>query len=125
MLSSKTSKVLAVFMAVSTTVAFASWMAQDVDIPAEQETGPQTLLDDEGREYTLTQNADGTETATYEDGRSVTVKREENGSLRYISGAEGLIAGLAAVGTPVQAHDAHAPCTRITTLFRLRQYALR
>ncbi|SEA14258.1 hypothetical protein [Selenomonas ruminantium] len=96
MLSTKTSKVLAVFMAVSTTVAFASWMAQDVDIPAEQETGPQTLLDDEGREYTLTQNADGTETATYEDGRSVTVKREENGSLRYISGAEGLIAGLAA-----------------------------
>lgn len=96
MLSSKTTKVLAVFTAVATTAAFASWLAEDADISAERDEGTQTLVDDEGREYTLTQNEDGSETATYEDGRSVTVKREEDGSLRFLHGSEGLIAGLAA-----------------------------
>ena len=96
MLSSKTSKVLAVFTAAATTAAFASWLAEDADILAEQDEGPQILVDDEGQEYTLTQNEDGSETAAYEDGRSVTIKREENGSLRFLHGSEGLIAGLAA-----------------------------
>ena len=96
LLSSKTTKVLAVFTAAATTAAFASWMAADSDSLAEQDEGTQTLVDDEGREYTLTQNEDGSETATYEDGRSVTIKREENGSLRFLYGSEGLIAGLAA-----------------------------
>lgn len=56
----------------------------------------QRLTDDSGVEYTLIDNGDGTETARYDDGRAVTFRREEDGSLDYISGAAGLLAGMAA-----------------------------
>ena len=54
------------------------------------------LTDDSGAEYTLIDNGDGTETAKYDDGRSVTFKRQEDGTLDYLAGTAGLIAGLAA-----------------------------
>ena len=96
MLSAKTTKVLAVFTAVATTAAFANWLAEDEDIPAEQADGAEILTDEDGQEYTLTQNEDGTETATYEDGRTVTFKRDEDGGLNFLSGSAGLLAGIAA-----------------------------
>lgn len=96
MLSDKTTKVLAVFTAVATTAAFSAWLLDEED-PAGHETAEnQILTDDNGQEYTLTQNEDGTETATYEDGRTVTFRRNEDGSLDFLSGSAGLLAGLAA-----------------------------
>ncbi len=56
----------------------------------------QRLTDDNGVEYTLIDNGDGTETARYDDGRSVTFKRADDGSLDYLYGAAGLLAGMAA-----------------------------
>lgn len=56
----------------------------------------QRLTDDNGVEYTLIDNGDGTETARYDDGRSVTFRRQEDGSLDFLSGTAGLIAGMAA-----------------------------
>ena len=61
-----------------------------------QNLAGQRLTDDNGVEYTLIDNADGTETARYDDGRSVTFRRQEDGSLDYLYGAAGLIAGMAA-----------------------------
>ena len=58
--------------------------------------GGQRLTDDNGNEYTLVDNGDGTETAAYDDGKSVTFQRQEDGSLDYLAGTAGLIAGLAA-----------------------------
>ena len=62
----------------------------------ENEVIGQRLKDDNGVEYTLIDNGDGTETAKYDDGRSVTFRRQEDGSLDFVSGAAGLIAGMAA-----------------------------
>ncbi|MBO4400783.1 MAG: hypothetical protein J5809_02940 [Selenomonadaceae bacterium] len=56
----------------------------------------QRLTDDSGVEYTLIDNGDGTETARYDDGRAVTFRREEDGSLDFVSGTAGLLAGMAA-----------------------------
>ena len=68
--------------------------------PAEtaqtQKLAGQRLTDDSGVEYTLIDNGDGTETARYDDGRSVTFQRQEDGSLDYLYGAAGLLAGMAA-----------------------------
>ena len=68
--------------------------------PAEttqtQKLAGQRLTDDTGVEYTLIDNGDGTETARYDDGRSVTFQRQEDGSLNYLAGAAGLIAGMEA-----------------------------
>ena len=65
--------------------------------PAETNTAVgQRLKDDSGNEYTLIDNGDGTETAKYDDGKSVTFRRQEDGSLDYLSGTAGLIAGMAA-----------------------------
>lgn len=58
--------------------------------------GSQNLVDDNGNEYTLTQNSDGTETARYNDGQEVTMRRHDDGSIDFVSGAAGLIGGLAA-----------------------------
>ena len=66
-----------------------------------QKLAGQRLTDDNGMEYTLIDNGDGTETARYDDGRSVTFQRQEDGSLSYLAGAAGLIAGMAA-GTAFQ-----------------------
>ena len=67
-------------------------------VPAEtqQNLAGQRLTDDNGVEYTLIDNGDGTETARYDDGRSVTFRRQEDGSLDFLSGTAGLIAGMAA-----------------------------
>lgn len=68
--------------------------------PAEnsqaQKLAGQRLTDDNGVEYTLIDNGDGTETARYDDGRSVTFQRQEDGSLDYLYGAAGLLATMAA-----------------------------
>ena len=57
----------------------------------------QYLLDDNGKEYKLIQNEDGTETAKYSDGEEVTFNRYENSSfIDYVSGNAGLLTALAA-----------------------------
>lgn len=61
-----------------------------------QNLAGQRLTDDSGVEYTLIDNGDGTETARYDDGRSVTFRRQEDGSLDYLYGVAGLMAGMAA-----------------------------
>ena len=63
---------------------------------ADESLGEQQLKDDNGDVYSLINNGDGTETAKYEDGREVTFKRDEDGNLNFISGAAGLLGGLAA-----------------------------
>lgn len=62
----------------------------------DESLGEQQLKDDNGDVYSLINNGDGTETAKYEDGREVTFKRDEDGNLNFISGAAGLLGGLAA-----------------------------
>lgn len=42
------------------------------------------LVDDNGNPYTLVKNSDGTETATFEDGSSITFKRDFNGELELV-----------------------------------------
>ena len=57
----------------------------------------QYLLDDNGKEYKLIKNEDGTETAKYADGQEVTFNRYENSSfMDYVSGNAGLLTALAA-----------------------------
>ena len=72
---------------------------ETTEVPAQNQTqslAGQRLTDDNGVEYTLIDNGDGTETARYDDGRSVTFRRQEDGSLDFLSGTAGLIAGMAA-----------------------------
>ena len=95
MLSGKTTKALAIFTAVATTAVFSSCGVEDEDASARQNEA-NVLTDSDGNEYTLTQNADGSETADYGDGRKVTFKRDDNGNLNFISGTASLLAGLAA-----------------------------
>lgn len=57
---------------------------------------PQKLIDENGQAYTLTQNDNGTETATYDNGQSVDFERDEDNNIHYLSGTSGLLAGLAA-----------------------------
>ena len=54
------------------------------------------MKDDSGKEYTLVKNGDGTETAKYDNGESVTFKRDDDGNLNFIAGAAGLLAGIGA-----------------------------
>ena len=96
MLSNTTTRALAIFTAVATTAAFANWIAEDGEGPADQGTEANVLTDSDGNEYTLTQNDDGSETAAYDDGRTVTFKREDDGNLSVLSGSASLLAGLAA-----------------------------
>ena len=72
---------------------------ETTEVPAQNQTqslAGQRLTDDNGVEYTLIDNGDGTETARYDDGRSVTFRRQEDGSLDFLSGTAGLLAGMAA-----------------------------
>ena len=72
---------------------------ETTEVPTQDQTqnlAGQRLTDDNGVEYTLIDNGDGTETARYDDGRSVTFRRQEDGSLDFLSGTAGLIAGMAA-----------------------------
>ena len=61
----------------------------------QEEYQDQELLDDSGKSYTLHKNADGSETARYADGQDVTFRRQDDGSLSFMSGTAGLLAGLA------------------------------
>lgn len=110
---SKTTKLLAVFTLTATTLYMSGCSLFDETVPDGDPTNTTThiggtnystdddyqdqkLLDDNGKEYTLHKNADGTETATYADGQEVTFQRDDSGNLNAVSGAAGLLAGLAA-----------------------------
>lgn len=96
-LSKKTAGVLAAFMAVSSTVIFTGCTdEQHTESPDDETYEDQVLKDDNGKEYTLHKNEDGTETATYKDGQSTTFRRDGDGNLNYVSGTAGLLGGLAA-----------------------------
>ena len=87
MYSKKTKKMLAIFSAVATTMMFSGCSNSDQSSYIE---------DDNGERYQLIENPDGTETARYSDGREVTFKRDDDGNLTFMSGAAGLLGGLAA-----------------------------
>lgn len=98
----KTKYLVATFLATALLTSGCSDSEKVEENPAPAETSQtqklagQRLTDDNGVEYTLIDNGDGTETARYDDGRSVTFRRQEDGSLDYLYGAAGLIAGMAA-----------------------------
>lgn len=98
----KTKYLVATFLATALLTGGCSDSENVEENPASAETSQtqklagQRLTDDNGVEYTLIDNGDGTETARYDDGRSVTFRRQEDGSLDYLYGAAGLIAGMAA-----------------------------
>lgn len=52
------------------------------------------LVDEQGRKYSLIENSDGTETAVFEDGQSITFKRSDSGELELISPKEDSDSGL-------------------------------
>ena len=87
MWSKKTKKMIAIFSAVATTMMFSGCSNSDQASYIE---------DDNGERYQLIENPDGTETARYRDGREVTFKRDDDGNLTFLSGAAGLLGGLAA-----------------------------
>ena len=87
MCSKKTKKMLAIFSAIATTMMFSGCSNSDQASYIE---------DDNGERYQLIENPDGTETARYRDGREVTFKRDDDGNLTFLSGAAGLLGGLAA-----------------------------
>lgn len=84
--SKPTALILSAFLATSTVMIAG----------CSQEQNDNYLVDDNGQRYELVQNSDGTETAKYENGESVTFKRQEDGSIDYVSGAAGLLAGMMA-----------------------------
>lgn len=92
----KTKYLVGVFIA---TALLTGGCSDEVENPVPNTTqslAGQRLTDDNGVEYTLIDNGDGTETARYDDGRSVTFRRQEDGSLDFLSGTAGLLAGMAA-----------------------------
>ncbi len=99
MLSIRTTKALALFTVMATTVSFSG--CGDEEVPQAEESDDyenfagDVLTDEAGREYKLHDNGDGTETARYANGDSVTFRRDEDG-LSFLSGTAGLLAGLAA-----------------------------
>ena len=99
MLSIRTTKALALFTVMATTVSFSG--CGDEEVPQAEERDDyenfagDVLTDEAGREYKLHDNGDGTEPARYANGDSVTFRRDEGG-LSFLSGTAGLLAGLAA-----------------------------
>jgi hypothetical protein len=99
MLSIRTTKALALFTVMAATVSFSG--CGDEEVPQAEERDDyenfagDVLTDEAGREYKLHDNGDGTETARYANGDSVTFRRDEGG-LSFLSGTAGLLAGLAA-----------------------------
>ena len=93
--SKETRVLLATFMAVSAG-AVAGCSGEESDSLVSDDTSYQRLKDDSGKEYTLIKNGDGTETAKYDNGESVTFKRDDDGNLNVVAGAAGLLAGLGA-----------------------------
>lgn len=83
-------------MATSVCLATAGCVDDEADSSLDADYDDTDLKDDDGNEYTLHKNEDGTETARYKDGREVTFRRDENNDLNYVSGAAGLLGGLAA-----------------------------
>lgn len=98
LLSKRTQAAVAIFTAVATTIAFTGCdgSEQEYSHESSESFAGNRLVDDNGNEYTLIKNDDGTETAKYDDGKEVTFKRDEDGNLNLVSGAGGLLAGLAA-----------------------------
>lgn len=109
-MSNKVGKMIAIFSAVSVISAcFMGWLNSDSSFE-DEENGPyqgddtgalvpqeeQRLLDDNGNGYTLFSNPYGSETASFDNGEQVTFSREEDGSLSFISGSAGLLAGMLA-----------------------------
>jgi hypothetical protein len=92
--SKETRVLLATFMAVSAGVV--AGCSEESDSLVSDDTSYDRLKDDNGKEYTLIKNGDGTETAKYDDGESVTFKRDDDGNLNFVAGSAGLLAGLAA-----------------------------
>ena len=92
-------KALALFTIMATTVSLTG--CGDEEVPQAEESDDyenfagDVLTDEAGREYKLHDNGDGTETARYANGDSVTFRRDEDG-LSFLSGTAGLLAGLAA-----------------------------
>ena len=90
---------MALFTVMATTVSFSG--CGDEEVPQAEERDDyenfagDVLTDEAGREYKLHDNGDGTETARYANGDSVTFRRDEDG-LSFLSGTAGLLAGLAA-----------------------------
>ena len=90
---------MALFTVMATTVSFSG--CGDEEVPQAEERDDyenfagDVLTDEAGREYKLHDNGDGTETARYANGDSVTFRRDEGG-LSFLSGTAGLLAGLAA-----------------------------
>ena len=62
----------------------------------ENEQKAFSFTDDNGEDVTVSPNGDGTETATYADGRSVTFQRGDDGSMTAVGGTAALLGGLAA-----------------------------
>lgn len=62
----------------------------------DEEYDDQSMIDDNGDSYVLHHNENGTETANYEDGKSVTFKKDDDGNLSPVAGTAGLLGGLAA-----------------------------
>lgn len=108
--NNRTAAILASFTATAVAFSCAGCMddeedeyevAEDEDV-TEVDTGvddtyeDQELIDDDGNTYVLHRNEDGTETATYADGRDVTFRRNHDNSLDFISGTAGMLAAMAA-----------------------------
>ena len=74
-------------------VSTSSSYAADKQAPADV---PTSFQDAAGETVQLTHNADGTDTATYADGRSVTFRRDDDGNLSATSGTASLLTGIAA-----------------------------
>ena len=49
------------------------------------------LKDKDGNEFLLTKNQDGTETATYDDGRTVSFQRDENNHIHHTGGESSIL----------------------------------
>lgn len=92
--SKSTSVLLSTFLATSTVMVAGCDFDQESTQASEQSPDESMLVDDEGNRYQLIQNDDGTETAVFENGQSVTLQRHEDGSVDYVSGTVGLLAGL-------------------------------
>lgn len=98
--SKRTRCIAAGFAAVAAIGTYAYW--EDISfavcdwIAPEYNAGEARLKDDQGTRYTLLNHGDGMETALYDDDRSVTFRREEDGSLAWQAGLASLIPTIAA-----------------------------
>ena len=124
--SKKTLYIAAAFASAAAIGTYAYWedisfAVCDLAFP-EQNAGEARLADDQGTRYTLLNNGDGTETALYDDERSVTFRREDSGSLVWEAGTASLIPAIAAgyyafhgFAAPSGRMDAPTMTYRVTT----------